>query len=95
MTTSLEAPRRVALYARYSTDLQNPMSVEDQFRQAERYARQQGWTIVERFSDSAVSGTAARTRPDFTRLSDALHRGTFDIVLARTKALSSVLKQKS
>ncbi|WP_375173883.1 recombinase family protein [Pseudooceanicola sp.] len=84
MTTSLEAPRRVALYARYSTDLQNPMSVEDQFRQAERYAKQQGWTIVERFSDSAVSGTAGRTRPDFSRLSDALHHGTFDIVLAES-----------
>ncbi|MCA0964712.1 recombinase family protein [Salipiger bermudensis] len=84
MITSLEAPRRVALYARYSTDLQNPMSVEDQFRQAERYARQQGWTIVERFSDSAVSGTAGRTRPDFTRLSDALHQGRFDIVLAES-----------
>ncbi|QQA42586.1 recombinase family protein [Pelagovum pacificum] len=82
--SSFEQPRRVALYARYSTDLQNPMSVEDQFRQAERYARQQGWTIVERFSDSAISGTAARTRPDFTRLSDALHQGTFDIVLAES-----------
>ncbi|SFB10216.1 Site-specific DNA recombinase [Poseidonocella pacifica] len=82
--TTTEAPRRVALYARYSTDMQNPMSVEDQFRQAERYARQQGWTIVERFSDSAVSGTAGRTRPDFMRLSDALHRGGFDIVLAES-----------
>ena len=53
-----DAPRRVALYARYSTDMQNPTSVEDQFRQAERYAKRQGWVIVERFSDSAISGTA-------------------------------------
>ncbi|OWY04615.1 resolvase [Thioclava sp. F1Mire-8] len=77
-------PCRVALYARYSTDMQNPMSVEDQFRQAERYAKQQGWTVVERFSDSAISGTAGRTRPDFVRLSEALHSKAFDIVLAES-----------
>lgn len=45
------APRRVALYARYSTDMQNPMSVDDQFRLAERYAAREGWVVVERFSD--------------------------------------------
>lgn len=56
--TQASTPYRVALYARSSTDMQNPMSVEDQFRQAERYAKQQGWMVVERFSDSAISGTA-------------------------------------
>ncbi|WP_089886519.1 recombinase family protein [Citreimonas salinaria] len=77
-------PRRVALYARYTTDMQNPMSIEDQFRQCERYARQQGWTIVERFSDSAVSGTKGKTRQDFTRLSEALRTGSFDTVLTES-----------
>ena len=77
---------RVALYARYSTDMQKPTSIEDQFRQAERYATQRGWTVVERFSDSGISGSAGMTRPDFVRLSHALtspSRG-FDIVLAES-----------
>ena len=83
-TKHLEPPRRVALYARYSTDMQNPMSIEDQFRQATRYASQRGWAIVERFSDSAISGTSSRTRPDFARLSEALHDNAFDIVLTES-----------
>ncbi len=37
------APRRVALYARYSSDMQNPTSVDDQFQLAERYAAREGW----------------------------------------------------
>ena len=87
MTTqpSPDAPRRVALYARYSTDMQNPMSIDDQFRQAERYAREKGWMVVERFSDSAISGSVERTRPDFARLSEALVPPcSFDIVLAES-----------
>ncbi|EAU44721.1 recombinase family protein [Salipiger bermudensis] len=82
--SSHKSPRRVALYARYSTDMQNPMSIEDQFRQATRYANQRGWAIVERFSDSAISGTSSRTRPDFARLSEALHDNAFDIVLTES-----------
>ncbi|MFZ3582117.1 recombinase family protein [Loktanella sp. DJP18] len=80
------APRRVAIYARYSTDMQNPKSVEDQFRLAERYAAREGWVVVERFSDRAISGTASHDRADFLRLMDALvaKDRTFDIVLAES-----------
>ena len=84
MHSSIEGPRRVALYARYSTDLQNPMSIDDQFRQAERYARQLGWTVVARFWDSAVSGSIGRARPGFVQLSEALGSKAFDIVLAKS-----------
>ena len=79
-------PRRVAIYARYSTDMQNPMSVEDQFRLAERYAAREGWVVVERFSDRAISGTATYDRGDFLRLMDALiaKDRNFDIVLAES-----------
>lgn len=82
----LTAPRRVALYARFSTDMQNPLSMEDQFRLAERYAAREGWVVVKRFSDWAVSGTASLDRGDFLRLMDALTAKdrTFDIVLAES-----------
>ncbi|MFC0200746.1 recombinase family protein, partial [Paracoccus rhizosphaerae] len=78
------APRRVALYARYSTDMQRGESIEDQFRQAERHARQRGWTVVARYSDGAVSGSLSRAREGFVDLSHALASGTFDIVLAES-----------
>ncbi|QAX28721.1 recombinase family protein [Leisingera sp. NJS204] len=80
----VERPRRVALYARYSTDMQNPMSVEDQFRLAERYAKDRGWTIAGHYADNAVSGTVSRARPQFQRLSADLASGKFDVVLAES-----------
>lgn len=82
--SSIESRRRVALYARYSTEMQNPMSVEDQFRIAERYARQLGWTVVAHYSDSRTSGTIGRARPGFAELSEALASKAFDIVLAES-----------
>lgn len=84
--SKFSSPRRVALYARYSTDMQNPMSIDDQFRMAERYAAQKGWLVVQRFSDGAITGTASYARSDFLRLMEALsdkNRG-FDIVIAES-----------
>lgn len=80
------SPRRVALYARYSTDMQNPTSVEDQFRLAERYAARQGLVVVERFFDRAISGTVSEARAGFLRLMEALSSRAcpFDIVLAES-----------
>lgn len=36
-------PSRVALYARYSSDLQRDASIEDQLRLCREYATCQGW----------------------------------------------------
>jgi DNA invertase Pin-like site-specific DNA recombinase len=82
--SSIEGRRRVALYARFSTDMQNPMSIEDQFRIAERHARQLSWTVVARYSDSGISGSIGRARPGFAELSEALGSKAFDIVLAES-----------
>nr|WP_249219069.1 recombinase family protein [Loktanella sp. SALINAS62] len=62
------------------------MSVDDQFRLAERYAAREGWVVVERFSDKAISGTASHDRAGFLRLMDALaaKERSFDIVLAES-----------
>lgn len=40
---------RCAIYARYSSDLQRPTSIEDQVRQCRDYAARRGWTVVEEF----------------------------------------------
>lgn len=80
MPTSNQPPKRVALYARYSSDMQNPKSVDDQFRECRKYADQQGWTIVEEFSDSGYSG-ALRDRPGYNDLLNAVAARRFDVVL--------------
>ncbi|WP_405110149.1 recombinase family protein [Phaeobacter sp. BS52] len=74
-------PLRVAIYARYSTDLQNPTSIDDQVRLCRQHAdRQGGWTVVKVFQDVAISG-ATRGRPGFDALQDFIADGGCDIVL--------------
>jgi DNA invertase Pin-like site-specific DNA recombinase len=74
-------PLRVAIYARYSTDLQNSTSINDQVRLCRQHAdRQGGWTVVKVFQDVAISG-ATRGRPGFDALQDFIADGGCDIVL--------------
>jgi site-specific DNA recombinase len=52
---------RCAIYARFSSDRQSPISIEDQIRKCREYAGRQGWLILEEhiYADHAVSGTSA------------------------------------
>jgi site-specific DNA recombinase len=52
---------RCAIYARFSSDRQSPISIEDQIRKCREYARRQGWAILEEhiYADHAISGTSA------------------------------------
>ena len=51
---------RAAIYARYSSDLQRPTSIEDQVRQCQRTADQKGWAVLNDYirSDSEASGAS-------------------------------------
>lgn len=73
---------RVALYARFSSDLQRQTSIEDQLRAARTRAATEGWNIVAERSDSAVSGsTPFALRPGSKALlADAL-AGRFDVLI--------------
>ena len=44
---------RVAVYARYSSGLQKPTSIEDQISMAEIVCKQNGWTFVSRRSETS------------------------------------------
>ncbi|WP_284257338.1 recombinase family protein, partial [Acidocella aquatica] len=72
---------RVALYARYSSDLQRDASIEDQLRLCRGHAERHGWTLVDSYSDRAISG-ASMLRPGLQELIADAARGRFDIVLA-------------
>ncbi len=75
---------RCVVYARYSTDKQNPVSVPDQIRMCRKYAERQEWEIPDRaiYSDAAVSGTSA-DRPALKRLLAAVKTSPrpFDVLL--------------
>jgi DNA invertase Pin-like site-specific DNA recombinase len=72
---------RVALYARYSTDLQSTSSVDDQLRLCRDRAEREGWEVRQVFFDAALSG-ASSFRPGYQALLAAAKSGEFEIVLA-------------
>jgi DNA invertase Pin-like site-specific DNA recombinase len=72
---------RVALYARYSSDNQRDASIEDQLRQCRDRAEREGWTVVETYSDRAISGASMVRSGVQSLLADAQGQ-RFDIVLS-------------
>lgn len=74
---------KIAIYARYSSDNQRDASIADQLRICREFAARQGWTVVQEFTDHAISG-ATLLRTGFQALMrDALNR-RFDVVLAES-----------
>jgi site-specific DNA recombinase len=72
---------KVAIYARYSSDNQRDASIADQLRVCREFAARQGWTVIQEFTDHAISG-ASLLRSGFQALMrDALNQ-RFDVVLA-------------
>ena len=63
---------KVALYARYSSDNQRDASIEDQLRLCRLHAERQGWTIVDSYTDHAISG-ASLLRPGIQELIQDAH----------------------
>jgi site-specific DNA recombinase len=91
--------KRCAVYARYSSDLQSPTSITDQLRLCEAFADRQGWTVVARFEDAALSGFGVEHRPGYRALVAAALQSPppFDLVLVEdvsrlTRDLSEVLR---
>lgn len=68
---------KIALYARVSTDGQDP---EVQLQALRAHATNRGWTIVEEFVDHGYSG-AKEKRPALDRMIKAAWTGTFQAVL--------------
>jgi len=72
--------KRVALYARVSTDQQ---TVTNQLRELREVGGRLGWDIVAEFTDRGISGAKGRdARPAFDKLLRGVTRGEFDLVAA-------------
>ena len=75
---------RVAIYARYSSDLQDVRSIADQLGLLRDHAARQGLDVVAEFTDAAVSGASLHNRPGLLALTNAAETGRFDAVLAES-----------
>lgn len=72
--------RRVALYARVSTDRQ---STENQLRELREAAERLGWEVAAEFIDRGISGAKGRKdRPQLDALLRGVARKDFDVVAA-------------
>jgi site-specific DNA recombinase len=73
---------KAAIYARYSTDMQNPASIKDQIRTCEENISAAGGTTVQVYTDAAISGSSIKTRPGLQALMADASLGRFDTVVA-------------
>jgi DNA invertase Pin-like site-specific DNA recombinase len=72
--------KRVALYARVSTDQQTS---KNQLRELRAVAERMGWVVVEEYVDHGLSGAKDRDqRPAFDRMLTAAVRREFDVLAA-------------
>ena len=70
--------KRVAIYARVSTDQQ---TTENQLIELRRIAMRNDWIVVQEFVDQGISGAKGRDqRPQFDALLKAVVRREFDLI---------------
>lgn len=76
----MSKPKRVAIYARVSTDSQ---STDNQVHELRQVAKRHGWIVVAEYVDQGISGAKGRDqRPQFDALLRGVTRREFDLVAA-------------
>lgn len=77
------AGKRIAIYARYSTDQQSEASIADQVHRCRRFVEDRGGAVREEhiFTDAAMSGTSI-IRPAFEKLMAAARGRAVDVIVA-------------
>lgn len=73
---------RAAIYARFSSDLQNDRSIDDQIALCREVCGREGMSVVSTFEDRAISGSSALNRPGFIAMMRAAEARAFDVVVA-------------
>ncbi|HEU0045107.1 recombinase family protein [Sphingomonas sp.] len=84
---SRTGPLKTLVYARYSSQLQNARSIEDQVSDCRARATREGWDVVEVFTDYAISGAAGideAGRPGLAALLARVDRGGVDQLLTES-----------
>jgi site-specific DNA recombinase len=73
---------RAAIYARYSSDLQSEVSIDDQVRLCRERAERDGMTVADVFTDYAISGGHLSNRQGMLSLLNHAKKKAFDVVIA-------------
>jgi DNA invertase Pin-like site-specific DNA recombinase len=76
--------KRSAIYARFSSDLQDARSIGDQVALCCGYAQQQGYGVVGVYEDAAASGASLHGRPGIRRLLADAEAKAFDVLIVES-----------
>ena len=77
----IAAPVPAAVYARFSTDLQNEKSAEDQIVLCRTYAANNGFKVVAAYADKAKSGASMFNRDELLAMLADAKAGKFDVII--------------
>ena len=84
--------KTVAIYARYSSDLQDKRSIDDQISICKARAAREGWFVYECYTDYAISG-ASMVRPGLQQMLQDARAGSFNTIL--TEALDRLSRDQA
>ena len=73
--------KRAVIYARYSTDVQTPESIERQVQLCSDYAQENGLTVPKAYCDKAKSGTQTTTRYNYNQMLEDSAEGLFSKII--------------
>ena len=75
---------RAAIYARFSSDLQDARSITDQVTMARRYAETRGLQVTAVHEDAGISGASIINRPGLQRLLDDAAARKIDVIVTES-----------
>lgn len=73
---------RAAIFARFSSKLQDELSLDAQVHACEEFCAREGWSVVRRFLLPETRSADIDAAPEFLELLAGARRGEFDVVLA-------------
>ena len=84
MSKTTTKPTPAALYARFSSDLQNDRSIDDQFELARGFAKREELRVVATFSDKAKTGATLFDRDGILEMRRAAKTGLFKVLVVES-----------
>jgi len=73
--------KRAVIYARYSSDIQDDRSIDDQIALCRQIAARHGCKVVKVYTDRAVSGASMLDRPELLALTENAKKRAFEVVI--------------
>jgi len=71
---------KVAFFGRFSSDKQKDSSIDQQYRNCQKFAEREEWVISKRYEDRGISGTKEE-RDGYQQMLADLKAKAFDVLL--------------